>query len=150
MVIYSNLNGLAEFRQAQITFHFRDISCTKVMYFCQTKCNKLHKSCTTARKIIKAICLFVFYSFFLFIKNTLPKVCLTFGSAYHASRELLIIQKLLLTFLCAKKDGIIPVFFLAHRKGFEPLYTFLHNTISNRARSTAPPSLHSVYYIPFI
>lgn len=31
---------------------------------------------------------------------------------------------------------------LAQRKGFEPLYTFLHNTISNRARSTAPPSLH--------
>ena len=31
---------------------------------------------------------------------------------------------------------------MAQRKGFEPLYTFLHNTISNRARSTAPPSLH--------
>ena len=30
---------------------------------------------------------------------------------------------------------------LAQRKGFEPLDTFLHHTISNRARSTAPPSL---------
>ena len=36
---------------------------------------------------------------------------------------------------------------MAQRKGFEPLYTFLHNTISNRARSTAPPSLHRQYYI---
>ncbi len=33
--------------------------------------------------------------------------------------------------------------FMAQRKGFEPLYTFLHNTISNRARSAAPPSLQS-------
>ena len=30
---------------------------------------------------------------------------------------------------------------MAQRKGFEPLDTFLHHTISNRARSTAPPSL---------
>ena len=36
---------------------------------------------------------------------------------------------------------------VAQRKGFEPLYTFLHNTISNRARSAAPPSLHSFYII---
>ena len=40
-----------------------------------------------------------------------------------------------------------PFYLLAQRKGFEPLYTFLHNTISNRARSTAPPSLHHSYYI---
>ncbi len=41
-------------------------------------------------------------------------------------------------------------FFVAQRKGFEPLYTFLHNTISNRARSTAPPSLQQlIYYILF-
>ena len=43
-------------------------------------------------------------------------------------------------------------FFVAQRKGFEPLYTFLHNTISNRARSTAPPSLQTafiLYRIPF-
>ena len=33
-------------------------------------------------------------------------------------------------------------FLLAQRKGFEPLDTFLHHTISNRARSTTPPSLH--------
>ena len=32
---------------------------------------------------------------------------------------------------------------LAQRKGFEPLDTFLHHTISNRARSTAPPSLQN-------
>lgn len=32
---------------------------------------------------------------------------------------------------------------LAQRKGFEPLDTFLHHTISNRARSTAPPSLQA-------
>ena len=39
---------------------------------------------------------------------------------------------------------------LAQRKGFEPLYTFLHNTISNRARSAAPPSLQQlIYYILF-
>ena len=40
---------------------------------------------------------------------------------------------------------------LAQRKGFEPLYTFLHNTISNRARSAAPPSLQVIpfYTIPF-
>ena len=36
---------------------------------------------------------------------------------------------------------------LAQRKGFEPLYTFLHNTISNRARSAAPPSLQQSYLI---
>lgn len=36
---------------------------------------------------------------------------------------------------------------LAQRKGFEPLYTFLHNTISNRARSTAPPSLQTAYLL---
>lgn len=35
---------------------------------------------------------------------------------------------------------------VAQRKGFEPLYAFLHNTISNRARSTAPPSLQQLYY----
>ena len=34
-------------------------------------------------------------------------------------------------------------FCLAQRKGFEPLDTFLHHTISNRARSTAPPSLQN-------
>ena len=33
---------------------------------------------------------------------------------------------------------------MAQREGFEPSYTFLHNTISNRARSAAPPSLHSL------
>ena len=38
-------------------------------------------------------------------------------------------------------------FFVAQRKVFEPLYTFLHNTISNRARSTAPPSLHTAYIL---
>ena len=32
---------------------------------------------------------------------------------------------------------------MAQRKGFEPLDTFLHHTISNRARSTAPPSLQN-------
>lgn len=37
--------------------------------------------------------------------------------------------------------------FLAQRKGFEPLYTFLHNTISNRARSAAPPSLQQAYLL---
>ena len=41
--------------------------------------------------------------------------------------------------------------FLAQREGFEPSYTFLHNTISNRARSTAPPSLQQLlYYILFL
>ena len=41
---------------------------------------------------------------------------------------------------------------LAQREGFEPSYTFLHNTISNRARSAAPPSLQTafiLYTIPF-
>ena len=37
--------------------------------------------------------------------------------------------------------------YLAQRKGFEPLYTFLHNTISNRARSTAPPSLQTAFIL---
>ena len=32
---------------------------------------------------------------------------------------------------------------LAQRKGFEPLDTSLHHTISNRARSTTPPSLQA-------
>lgn len=36
---------------------------------------------------------------------------------------------------------------MAQREGFEPSDTFLHHTISNRARSTAPPSLHHCYYI---
>lgn len=36
---------------------------------------------------------------------------------------------------------------VAQRKGFEPLYTFLHNTISNRARSTAPPSLQTAFIL---
>ena len=40
--------------------------------------------------------------------------------------------------------------FLAQRKGFEPLYTFLHNTISNRARSAAPPSLQTAYLLYMI
>ncbi len=34
---------------------------------------------------------------------------------------------------------------LAQREGFEPPYVFLRNTISSRARSTTPPSLH-IYY----
>ncbi len=41
---------------------------------------------------------------------------------------------------------------LAQREGFEPSYTFLHNTISNRARSAAPPSLQTafiLYTIPY-
>ena len=38
---------------------------------------------------------------------------------------------------------------LAQREGFEPSDTFLHHTISNRARSTAPPSLHSLYIIAY-
>ena len=38
-------------------------------------------------------------------------------------------------------------FCVAQRKGFEPLYTFLHNTISNRARSTAPPSLQKAFLL---
>ena len=52
-------------------------------------------------------------------------------------------QEFLLTILYANKKGYVKdiSFFVAQRKGFEPLYTFLHNTISNRARSTAPPSL---------
>lgn len=40
-----------------------------------------------------------------------------------------------------------PFYLLAQREGFEPSDTFLHHTISNRARSTAPPSLHHCYYI---
>ena len=60
-------------------------------------------------------------------------------------------QDFLLTFLYANKKGYVKdiSFFVAQRKGFEPLYTFLHNTISNRARSTAPPSLQttSILYI---
>ena len=36
---------------------------------------------------------------------------------------------------------------MAQRKGLEPMYTFLHNTISNRARSTAPPSLQTAYLL---
>ena len=40
--------------------------------------------------------------------------------------------------------------FVAQRKGFEPLYTFLHNTISNRARSTAPPSLQTAFILYII
>ena len=39
------------------------------------------------------------------------------------------------------------ILLMAQRKGFEPLYTFLHNTISNRARSTAPPSLQTAYLL---
>lgn len=42
-----------------------------------------------------------------------------------------------------KSEAINASLFLAQRKGFEPLDTFLHHTISNRARSTAPPSLQN-------
>ena len=49
-----------------------------------------------------------------------------------------------------KKDTARVSFFVAQRKGFEPLYTFLHNTISNRARSTAPPSLQTAYLLYII
>ncbi len=52
--------------------------------------------------------------------------------------------------LSKQKRRAYPSFLLAQRKGFEPLYTFLHNTISNRARSTAPPSLQQlIHYISF-
>ncbi len=43
-----------------------------------------------------------------------------------------------------------PFIFLAQREGFEPSYTFLHNTISNRARSTAPPSLQTAFILYMI
>ena len=36
---------------------------------------------------------------------------------------------------------------VAQRRGFEPPYVFLRNTISSRARSTAPPSLHRLFII---
>ena len=41
-------------------------------------------------------------------------------------------------------------FFVAQRVGFEPTDTFLHHTISNRARSTAPPSLQTAYLLYII
>lgn len=46
-----------------------------------------------------------------------------------------------------KKGRRKPSFSLAQRVGFEPTDTFLHHTISNRARSTTPPSLHSLFII---
>lgn len=48
------------------------------------------------------------------------------------------------------QDSLHKTAFVAQRKGFEPLYTFLHNTISNRARSTAPPSLHTAHLLYII
>ena len=39
---------------------------------------------------------------------------------------------------------------LAQREGFEPSDTFLHHTISNRARSTAPPSLQTAFILYII
>ena len=69
----------------------------------------------------------------------------------RSSREPLQTQAFLLTFFAPrKKTGFTPSFFLAQRKGFEPLYTFLHNTISNRARSTAPPSLQTAFILYII
>ena len=40
--------------------------------------------------------------------------------------------------------------FVAQREGFEPSDTFLHHTISNRARSTAPPSLQTAFILYII
>ena len=66
----------------------------------------------------------------------------------RSSREPLTIQGFLLTFSRHEKRKAYRLpFFVAQRKGFEPLYTFLHNTISNRARSTAPPSLQTAYLL---
>ena len=67
---------------------------------------------------------------------------------YRSSREPLIIPSFPANLsLCNKKASAMGCFFVAQRKGFEPLYTFLHNTISNRARSTAPPSLQTAYLL---
>ena len=71
--------------------------------------------------------------------------------ASRSSREPLRMQPFRLTFLLPQKKTPKKVsFFVAQRKGFEPLYTFLHNTISNRARSTAPPSLQTAFILYII
>ena len=61
-----------------------------------------------------------------------------------------------LPLFCIEKDTRVGVLYapfacvlMAQRKGFEPLYELPHNMISNHARSTAPPSLHSFIIISY-